>query len=1429
MYHQEYSIDLEQSRVGTNPDGPATPAPTPTSDPLSVDNLYQRYGHHYEREPEFGREETFANIVANPNDPNFDLERLFRATAAQHEKDGWAAHAQTVTFQNLTVTVPQNETHIPTYSTTLTHLFTRPYTQIRDPAPPFQKLTDLNGYCRPGEMLLVMGPPGSGCSTLLKCLSGRRSNYSVTGNILYNGNADYKNLTLSLVGEEDTHLPYFTVEQTLRFAYDMLMPPDFPNKEDGRYVDNVLQLLGLYRCKDTVVGDAMLRGISGGEKKRVTIGEMLMSRASVLCFDGWSRGLDAAAAVDICKIMRLVANTLRKTIIMSQYQASPEMFEIFDNLLLLDAGRQVYFGPIKGAIPYFEKLGLRCPPRRTIPDFLATVVDRVAEVTIPGANPPQNPEQFARSFIESEEFLGVYKEIESCNLSPPEASHQAPEAKVAFEQKYATTFKYQLKRLVKREFMVFKQATQQLVYPRIGQNVFMGLVLGLLFLRLDTTEKGSYSKTGCLFQALTNVSFSSFSFMPALLLARNVFYKHKDARFFHPMAWFLSKTVSDLPFTILDTLIFGSLVYWMVGFYSDAARFGFFLLVLWTTNVCMSNLVRAIGCMTPDLSAAQGLVAAVFMFFIFFCGFMIPLRSLPAFWKWAYWISPVRYPLHALLLNEFMPTMLHCTPSELKPSLAQLATVGVNASEAGKYQICTIPGYPTGPRTGKGYLMASYGIEDKEGLKWMDVLAIVGFTFLFLLLAAFAVHKFNFAPASSNLRYKRKKRPALPSTSTAATEPAYPFSPGSVPTSPLELTVQISGAGVSDYGHCREAVVAWTDLAYEVPKPKVKKGDEGGMLRLLDGITGYCGPRNMIALMGSSGAGKTTLLDVLAMRKTGGKITGGVTINGKPQDRTFNRFSGYVEQEDTHQPMATVREALRFAARLRLPPDSGEEKIAATVESTLQQLGLNSLADAMIGSDMTGGGIPLEARKRLTIGVELVANPSIIFMDEPTSGLDTRGALKVMKAARRIADSGRAVICTIHQPSAELFELFDSLLLLARGGKTVYFGPIGANSETLLAYFERHGAPPCAEHYNPADYILDVIGSGLNRKSDGTDWPELWRNSEEMRRLNGGLMLANLGSDLPPPFEATSKDSLLPPMGTQIRALTGRSFKVFWRTPSYNLLRHIFALCMALLLGSSYFQLGDTQSDLQGYVSSLFYTIFLGALGMMNAMIPVFTERAVFSREIANGSYSRTMYAVVIGLVEVPFIAGASVLFMNVFYWMVGLPPSNFGFAFIDFFAFQAFCVFLGQALAAIAPTLQVALGVAPMLMSFWILHLGFLIPKTEIPNYFIEFYIVNPYKYYMRSFVASALTGKTFRCTTSQYLELPRPPLGCPTTPANQWLDAGTACKLCPQVSGDEYLKFYSWSASTKWTDFIIVLAACLAFRLITAFAMAKRQYTTR
>lgn len=461
---------------------------------------------------------------------------------------------------------------------------------------------------------------------------------------------------------------------------------------------------------------------------------------------------------------------------------------------------------------------------------------------------------------------------------------------------------------------------------------------------------------------------------------------------------------------------------------------------------------------------------------IIYTGFVIPtpqMSDVPWF-SWIRWINPVFYTFEAMIANEFHGRRFEC--SQFVPAYPNLS---------GDSFICAVRGSVAGERTvsGDSYIWAQYRYTYAH--EWRNLGILIGFWIFFTIVylvateinsatsskAEFLVFRRGHVPPQ--MRNIDKDQGDAPPENTALAE------------KPSE-TAQANTSVIPE----QHSIFTWRDVCYDIPV-------KGGQRRLLDNVNGWVKPGTLTALMGVSGAGKTTLLDVLAKRVSIGVVTGDMFVDGKPLDSSFQRKTGYVQQQDLHLSTTTVREALRFSALLRQPKTVSKAEKYKYVEEVIEMLNMQDFADAIVGTP--GEGLNVEQRKLLTIGVELAAKPALlIFLDEPTSGLDSQSSWSICAFLRKLADRGQAVLSTIHQPSAMLFQQFDRLLFLAKGGRTVYFGDIGKDSHTLLNYFESNGARKCGSSENVSPhyplgllYVLTHTACGVYPRSN---WSRcLWK------------------------------------------------------------------------------------------------------------------------------------------------------------------------------------------------------------------------------------------------------------------------------------------------------------------------------------------------
>ncbi|KCV72349.1 hypothetical protein H696_01742 [Fonticula alba] len=454
---------------------------------------------------------------------------------------------------------------------------------------------------------------------------------------------------------------------------------------------------------------------------------------------------------------------------------------------------------------------------------------------------------------------------------------------------------------------------------------------------------------------------------------------------------------------------------------------------------------------------------------------------------------------------------------------------------------------------------------------------------------------------------------------------------------------------------------------------------------ILSSLSGAANGSEMTALMGSSGAGKTTLLDILAGRtfNFSGRVSVSHTIPGqgdKAPTRKFDasakelrRLSAYVTQDDVLIASFSVRETILFSARMRLPHKVPESAKIARVNYLIKLLGLSSCAETRI-SQVSGG-----QRRRTAIAVELVTSPRILFLDEPTSGLDSFTAYSVMRSLRSIARSGCTVITTIHQPSSDLFSLFDRLVLL-HSGQTVFSG----SAKESITYFTKIGYP-CPAFTNPADHLLALLHYDEHSHEDSEEKAEspqdrfdrrvrhilhCWRVHTRERRLLEAQQ-SSLPSGGPADSLAEENPLLVPdplvdapslPLWRELWLLLTRSMLDTIRSPSSLHIRMLQALAVSILFGTVYYKLGTHVSSVQSRTGMLFGALISVLLNGMMALILTFpVERAVFFREQQHSrSYRIFNYYMSKFLTDIPFALLQAILFSLPIYFMSGLnldPP----------------------------------------------------------------------------------------------------------------------------------------------------------------------------
>lgn len=817
----------------------------------------------------------------------------------------------------------------------------------------------------------------------------------------------------------------------------------------------------------------------------------------------------------------------------------------------------------------------------------------------------------------------------------------------------------------------------------------------------------------------------------------------------------------------------------------------------------MTAMFRAIGAAFKTFDGASKVSGLAITATVMYTGYLIQKPEMHPWFVWIYWIDPLAYAFEALLSNELHGKTIPCVGVNLIPN-----GPGYMDSALRDFQACAgVGGAQPGSSvvSGDSYLKSlSYShahVWRNFGIVWAWWALYAAITIIFT--SRWRSSSEN-GPSLLIPREKQKK--------VRARQPVDEESQAQEKSGVSSATDTGSTVAAADRENAIEknvvrntSVFTWKNLTYTVKTPS---GDRV----LLDNVQGWVKPGMLGALMGASGAGKTTLLDVLAQRKTMGTIHGSIMVDGRPLPVSFQRSVGYCEQLDVHEPYATVREALEFSALLRQPPEVPREEKLKYVDVIIGLLELHDIADTLIGR--VGAGLSVEQRKRVTIGVELVAKPSIlIFLDEPTSGLDGQSAFNTVRFLRKLADVGQAVLVTIHQPSAQLFAQFDTLLLLGKGGKTVYFGEIGDNGQAVKAYFERYGAP-CPPDVNPAEHMIDVVSGSL---SQGKDWAQIWMESPECAKVTQELDQIIAEAAAKPPATVDDGREFSTSLWEQTKLVTQRMTVSLFRNTDYINNKVVLHITAALFNGFTFWMIGDRVADLQQRLFTIFNFIFV-APGVIAQLQPLFIERRdIFeTRESKSKMYSWKAFVTALIVSEFPYLCICAVLYFVCWYYTVGFTTDSdrAGAMFFVMLMYEFLYTGIGQFIAAYAPNAVFAALANPFVIGTLVSFCGVLVPYAQIQAFWRYWiYWINPFNYMMGSLLTFNMWGIKVECSESEFARF-NPPNG---TTCGQYLegymqgfgaganlinpDATSDCRVCQYRSGSDYLRtinlkeyYYGW-----------------------------------
>ncbi|XP_011047135.1 PREDICTED: ABC transporter G family member 22-like isoform X3 [Populus euphratica] len=504
-------------------------------------------------------------------------------------------------------------------------------------------LNGISGSVDPGEVLALMGPSGSGKTTLLNLLGGRLNQPPVGGSITYNDRPYSKFLKsrIGFVTQDDILFPHLTVKETLTYAALLRLPKTLTKQQKQRRAMDVIYELGLERCQDTVIGGSFVRGVSGGERKRVCIGNEIIINPSILFLDEPTSGLDSTTALKTVQLLQDMAEG-GKTVVTTIHQPSSRLFHKFDKLILLGKGSLLYFGKSSAAMPYFSSIGCNPLIAMNPAEFLLDLANgNVNDVSVPSEledkvqignsdagkrNGKPSPAVVHEYLVEAYETRVAVKEKKK--LMVPIPLDEEVKAKVSsLKRQWGASWWQQYTILFRRG--IKERRHDYFSWLRITQVLSTAIILGLLWWNSDTDSlKGLQDQAGLLF--FIAVFWGFFPVFTAIFTfpqERAMLSKERAADMYRLSAYFLARTTSDLPLDLILPVLFLLVVYFMAGLRMSAASFFLTMLTVFLSIVAAQGLGLAIGATLMDLKRATTLASVTVMTFMLAGGYFVKIRT----------------------------------------------------------------------------------------------------------------------------------------------------------------------------------------------------------------------------------------------------------------------------------------------------------------------------------------------------------------------------------------------------------------------------------------------------------------------------------------------------------------------------------------------------------------------------------------------------------------------------------------------------------------------------------------------------------------------------------------------------------------------------------------------------------------------------------
>ncbi|KAF7319864.1 ABC transporter domain-containing protein [Mycena kentingensis (nom. inval.)] len=1103
-----------------------------------------------------------------------------------------------LTINNLTIGAPTSKApiSIPFLKRKKTEAEDGPRTIVRD----------ASGTCGAGEMLAIIGGSGSGKTTMLNAIAGRLHGLPILDGCI----------SFSLAAQSGKHIATPKVSKiigfTLMFSAALRLPKTVDKRAVREIVEQTIEELGLKECADTVVGGIFRKGISGGERRRLSIGCVLVTMPSVLVLDEPTTGLDATTSFVLLQTLSELAKRHSRTIILSLHAPRSDAFALFDRLMVLTKGNVVYSGRGADSLAWFEEHGCELRQETNPLDFLIDVT------SIDNRSPDREEESRTRVAA----LVQAWRD-RPADETEPLPFQQTPITHTISRTSQAAGEPADDSELARpglfRQTAILLHRSHLNVYRNLGQiagfliqSIGIGLFMGLTYYDLQGTPADI--QRGC----VPNVSRPVFSASraPAILMMCSqgyyyltqvywiykfcndliIFDREREDRLYNTFPYIIAEFIANLVPTTVPPTVYAVIFYLLANMRRD--NFAANILMVIANCICMQWATQGMALVAASIfrgfPQASLCANALSLFFTLSAGFSLTI--VPVWLRWIKWLSTTFYSFRLVATTQFKDRVFAC---EGVTGVALSQCDGNNVLRSLKFSIRT------------------------PIVVWFA--AEIGIIVVLHLLAGVILQFY-------------KPGGVKHAVSSTKDHPGKESIGGDMDIPRAKINVEIRNLGFK-----------WVSSGL----PFLRKSESKP---ILNGISTVFPAGQISAILGPSGAGKSTLLQLLANRKLNAgpnahfETSGELLYNGRPATSDVRNSVAFVEQEDDyHLSALTVRETLRYAAILRLPAKMSKKRKIARAEEVLLMLGLKDCADVYVGGELLKG-ISGGEKRRLSLAVQMISDPSILVVDEPTSGLDSFIANNVMQCLKEIAATGRTVIVSIHQPRSDIFHALDNMLILAKGGNAVFSG----KRVEAVRIMESQGYPLPSVWFNPADHLLDLVtvdqraGKSAESRDRVDALVSFWKTYHEKVGAVEGPTKAESSSDsLDTVTAAIPHESRFTPIYIALPVVWERMFRNLWRQREAFGARLTQPPLAAILLLMFYERLRFGPTAGQDRIGvNLQSTGAIPFVGLISGIAVFPQDRQLFMHEYrSSAAYSTATLMLAYSLMEIPFQFAASLLY----------------------------------------------------------------------------------------------------------------------------------------------------------------------------------------